>query len=827
MGAHKFRYAAEDIRALQEQRGKQGTADLLSAMGFPLGDKDPANGQHACPSCGHRRFELKDSGRSNCFNCWEKGGGWVELYRWLKGGGVAGAIDTVGELAGAIERHTERKPRPVAVPNVRKYFLPPAGEIDGETRRFLSEERLISPDLCARHGCGPRKHNLKPYAFVAPLVRPSGEAVGAQSWAMPHEDNPGEKRMAAEQSGADGRDGLFFGELLERYPYATVFLVEGFPNAACFNSHGAALGKADIIAVGLPGCGSLTEKRAAYLKGRKLIVGLDFDANGAGLKLAQSVVEHLADHAPDLLFWRSDRLTEDFNDWYRRDGSEEGFSALLDACEPGARSDEMWAAPAELPPPVDVATIQLPEGIEARAPIQPMRLGCSMGPLDRYSESELALRVFLDWQTSAGGIGQGAGLVYDERKLHLYREDRGIFWHLEDGAARQEIGRRDGLEFGAPDDQGRRKSIAMRQGLMGPVLKTIKDRATETGFFAGAVPGLAFSDGFVRLGHGGKLELVEHSPEHRARHAYDFPFCPGAKPKRFLQAIGDMLIGDMDSQEKIECLREFVGVCLLGQATKLQKALVLHGPGGTGRSVICSLVEAAFPAGSTVSVSPQQMGGKIGDMNRTPLVSKLLNVKADVSADEITDTGEIKSQITGDTSNARYGGGTPFDYHPTAGHLFGLNTLPHTQDLTDGFFRRWIVLDFARQFTEAEKDPALLSKLMPELPLFVSWCLEGGAGALARGRYTVPASAAALEREWRKTADPVKGWLIDCTEKPHDGPISRRWASATECLESFNAWAEEHSFGEVTATKLGERLKDLRVEKKPTNKGNRYCLRLK
>lgn len=61
----------------------------------------------------------------------------------------------------------------------------------------------------------------------------------------------------------------------------------------------------------------------------------------------------------------------------------------------------------------------------------------------------------------------------------------------------------------------------------------------------------------------------------------------------------------------------------------------------------------------------------------------------------------------------------------TAKHLFLMNSLPNTNDLTHGFFRKVLIIPFNYTVKPEEIDNELLPKLLEELPGIFNWAFEG------------------------------------------------------------------------------------------------------
>ena len=97
------------------------------------------------------------------------------------------------------------------------------------------------------------------------------------------------------------------------------------------------------------------------------------------------------------------------------------------------------------------------------------------------------------------------------------------------------------------------------------------------------------------------------------------------------------------------------------------------------------------------------------------LYQKLANIDADVSGDIlIKNTGVIKKLTGNDESPAEFKYKTPFKFRNFAKLIFSCNEIPQTDDMTDAFFRRLIIINFTQQFLAERDDPHILEKIVTE-----------------------------------------------------------------------------------------------------------------
>jgi P4 family phage/plasmid primase-like protien len=236
--------------------------------------------------------------------------------------------------------------------------------------------------------------------------------------------------------------------------------------------------------------------------------------------------------------------------------------------------------------------------------------------------------------------------------------------------------------------------------------------------------------------------------------------------------------------QKIDTIGEWLGLALLGLCTREAVALVVHGPGSNGKSVLTSLVADLFGPEQTAHLAPQKMGEKF---SRAQLFGAAVNVVAEMPESDLLASDALKAIISGDTIEVERKNQDPFSFAPRAAHIFAANRLPASRDRSHGLWRRLLPISFHRTFTKAEADRTLGEALRAELPALVQWALERARGYLARGDFEHTALIAAERWAWREVTDGVAAFFrerLELTESPKEGDtISALW-------EAFRAWGE-------------------------------------
>ncbi|HKO92123.1 MAG TPA: hypothetical protein VJU61_13260, partial [Polyangiaceae bacterium] len=126
---------------------------------------------------------------------------------------------------------------------------------------------------------------------------------------------------------------------------------------------------------------------------------------------------------------------------------------------------------------------------------------------------------------------------------------------------------------------GRAKLISLSHGRIAGTVRlarsvVISDKSRPE--FPAVPSGIAFSNGFVRVA-AGQIALLPHQAGNMARHAFGFPYVPGQPTPRLNDFFDEIFADTNERREQVALIQEFLGTCMIGQATSRQKCLVFLG----------------------------------------------------------------------------------------------------------------------------------------------------------------------------------------------------------------------------------------------------------
>lgn len=221
---------------------------------------------------------------------------------------------------------------------------------------------------------------------------------------------------------------------------------------------------------------------------------------------------------------------------------------------------------------------------------------------------------------------------------------------------------------------------------------------------------------------------------------------------------------------------------LITPDTSYQKAVLLSGAGGNGKSVLLDGIQALLGRTNIASRSLHEL--EDDRFASSDLVGKLANVCADLPAAHLRSTSQFKAIVSGDRIPAQRKHQPAFSFAPFSRLVFSANSLPKSNDASDGFYRRWLVVPFERTFEGSRRRSKRELDAELQAPRELSGLLNRGLSALHRLRrrgFSDPPSIVRAVSEFREVTDSLAVWLERKTVRQPDGRIDCK-----ELLFRFN-----------------------------------------
>ena len=247
-------------------------------------------------------------------------------------------------------------------------------------------------------------------------------------------------------------------------------------------------------------------------------------------------------------------------------------------------------------------------------------------------------------------------------------------------------------------------------------------------------------------------QLVPHDPAMHLRSGRNADWDENAQAPTFEKFLIDVFRDDHDRDQKIQFVREWMGLCLIPD-TSFEKFVVCVGDGGNGKSVLLKLMAELVGHENVYSAPIQRLGNRRA---LAELDGKLLLMSSEINENMVMDDGVLKQIVSGDMVEAERKYEHPFTFTPCARIMLATNHLPKLRDVTHAFFRRLVMIRFNRNFTADEMDMHLPAKLSAELAGIFAVAVRGLRSLRERGRFVVPASSKAAAEQYREDSDLIK-----------------------------------------------------------------------
>jgi putative DNA primase/helicase len=262
----------------------------------------------------------------------------------------------------------------------------------------------------------------------------------------------------------------------------------------------------------------------------------------------------------------------------------------------------------------------------------------------------------------------------------------------------------------------------------------------------------------------GTIEITKDTHKVRAFNRDDFltyqlPFeyAPAATCPMFQKYL-DRVLPEKETQNIIA---EFFGY-VFTKNLKMEKAMLLYGSGGNGKSVIFDVMNALLGKENLANFS---LSNLLEEHNRALIANKLLNYGSEINAAKTRD--EFKNLVSGEPIQARLKYGQSFTMTNYAKLAFNCNELPKDFDHTNAYFRRLLIIPFRETIPESEQDKTFAVKIIKtELAGVFNWIVDGLKRLLKAEKFTESKIVKQTIETYRKESDSVAMFIDDKGYKP-------------------------------------------------------------
>jgi len=276
--------------------------------------------------------------------------------------------------------------------------------------------------------------------------------------------------------------------------------------------------------------------------------------------------------------------------------------------------------------------------------------------------------------------------------------------------------------------------------------------------------GLELDDGQIAINLKNSILTIKDGEFSEQAQSQDFSFLYKLpydyEPTVDTTYIRNFFLESVEEDEALDVLFEFVGSAFVPNSVlNMEKLMVFYGSGSNGKSVLLDLIKQTLGDESVSTLELQQFSN---DNKIQVTIGKLLNIGTELEGRDITPS-LVKRLASGEpvTVDKKYADSFTIKTFPKL--VFAANQLPDSsKDVTLGYFRRFLILPFNRQFNHEKKQEGFMSNLLEHRPAILKLILEGTARLVANREFTYSPKIAEAGRKFENSVDSVSGFITDC-----------------------------------------------------------------
>jgi len=251
-----------------------------------------------------------------------------------------------------------------------------------------------------------------------------------------------------------------------------------------------------------------------------------------------------------------------------------------------------------------------------------------------------------------------------------------------------------------------------------------------------------------------------------------------------------------DAKKDVYTVLESMAYVLLNN-NNITKTVMFVGSGNNGKTVLLDYTTALFGRKNITRMPIQEIAD--GGFVIARLDGKIANICSDIDPYELRKSGQLKQIIGGEGVEVQKKYQEPYTMYPRAKFIFSANKFPKTYDQTNGFFRRFVIVQWNRHFTNEEVDTMLGSKLAnneKEKSLVFRVLVELANALEMRGNFRFTKDVDSVRNMWNELADPIFGWVKKRLIDDVGNLVTKR--------EAYEDYVHFCTNNEVTPLKIGK-----------------------
>lgn len=333
------------------------------------------------------------------------------------------------------------------------------------------------------------------------------------------------------------------------------------------------------------------------------------------------------------------------------------------------------------------------------------------------------------------------------------------------------------------------------------------------------------------------MEFNEHNPKYCTDIIMSYDYNPQTR-----SGLWDSVIEKTIPDEGMRtAFQQFCGAFLLDRHKyKFEYICFCVGEGQNGKSVICRAMVNLFrnedAQGQAITkcittYTPEQLfKSNQMDYHMAEVQGKIMNYCDDVS-DKDFSGGDFKAFVSG----GEFIGRSPYGREVVVVTdvplmLCCANKIPPTTDDSDGYFRRFLIINCPNKVSEKDKDTQLEAKLKADdvrCAIF-NWILEGYRQLIANGcKIEMSDAVRQLKEDMKADSNSCRRWIreMNLTVVTPSGTNDYRWRSFREWIQMYTQYCKDYSEGYPKTSKAVAKIfNEMGFEHERRRDGMWYCI---
>ena len=311
-------------------------------------------------------------------------------------------------------------------------------------------------------------------------------------------------------------------------------------------------------------------------------------------------------------------------------------------------------------------------------------------------------------------------------------------------------------------------------------------------------------------------DVREPHPEDYLTYRLPYNYNPQARCdrwERFIDEVTNVTEEQLmyDETHDANVLQQFGGYILYTD-NRLQKALVLEGEASNGKSIFTNVLSKVFESESADDRLPNVTAVTVDSLgqrfNAISLANSMLNINTELRSSIAGAEDVFKKAVVGDKIRDSFKGKDSVEFRPRSKFIISLNEPIKSSDITEGFYRRLLIVEFPIHFTltptrpndrlaDVNLEPTLTT---PEaLSGIFNWCYRGYQMLWHNHhQFYVSANSQRMLRDMERSNDPILDWI---SEYPLTAPVS-----ADELWQNYVTYAEDARVRVCTRSSFDRRI---------------------